>query len=97
VKYTIERVSKEEGTRRIGKALFVLGNLLFAVSWVDLLVRAVRHWHVMSTTVQRDASYLLAMSLLLWLNLLRERSSGLCLSIAAFAFLGAVNFAVHFF
>jgi hypothetical protein len=73
------------------KIIFYVANAVFVSSWVLLCVGFARHWHGMSQRMHWDGVFLLAMFIMLWFYLLRERHSSWCLFVAAFTLVSVTN------
>jgi hypothetical protein len=76
------------------KLWFWLSNIAFALVWLSLLVRTLRHWNAVPVASHFWLVDLNAIFLLLWAYLLREKNSPTCIAIASFALLAAMRTAL---
>jgi hypothetical protein len=71
------------------KIVFVLANLLLAVTWLHFLVHLISRWDPMTTIMREDIGALMLFFSLLWITIIREKRNVLSLLCAGFAFTAA--------
>lgn len=68
------------------KALLVIANILFAVTWPFILIHIVSRWSSTSEELHYDLLGLLFCFAVLWVGLLRGKGRVYCLLAASFSF-----------
>jgi hypothetical protein len=81
---------------RANKIGFPLVNFAFLASWLTLCFHLAQHWRSMDGQLRADMEYLTAIFLILWVNLLIERTKPLCLGLVCASFWGVLALAFRF-
>jgi hypothetical protein len=77
-----ELISRNKEWSWVDRRMYILANVLFAVAWLFFMVRLARQWQGMGGG-SHDLAWNLALgSLALWIAMVSEKNSGLCLLIA---------------
>ena len=61
-----------------------------------LCVHLTQHWHLIDGKLRADIGYLTVIFLLLWVNLLVEKTKALCLGLVCGSFWGVLALAFRF-
>jgi hypothetical protein len=81
----------KRGTDKVGSVRLEGSEHFFAILMFAFSLQVIRHWHVLDDVARAQRVFALLIFIGLWVQLRREKVSGVCLALASFAFFAALG------